>query len=94
MILEYMERLLSNQESREDSLEYLCVLLTVIGKNLEISHHRDALDNVFEEFERLSEDRTTLKPRIRFMLLDLIELRKVKNFTFSSQMLSRLGLDY
>jgi translation initiation factor 4G len=61
----------------EDNLECLCQLLTTIGQDLDNKQAKlqTRVDKYFQQLELMSNDRKT-SARIRFMLLDTIDLRK------------------
>lgn len=59
----------------EVSLEYLCVLLTTIGKHIE---RKCDLSEYFEEMKVLSMQRGQIPFHVRFMLQEVIELRDNK----------------
>ena len=66
-------------ESDEDNLERLCHLLTVIGKKLDKPDRNAAtkMNGYFEHMARIARNKElAIRPRVRFMLLDVIELRK------------------
>ncbi|XP_013777285.1 eukaryotic translation initiation factor 4 gamma 3-like [Limulus polyphemus] len=73
-----IHKLLSQQD--EDSLECLCRLLTTVGKELEGDRGKNKvwtqqMDNYFKTMENIVKKRLT-SSRIRFMLQDVIDLRK------------------
>lgn len=61
----------------EEKLECLCKLLTTIGEQVE-SEVKDQLDNVFKKMQEIISDRRNNKisSRVRFMIQDVIELRR------------------
>nr|XP_013189288.1 unnamed protein product [Amyelois transitella]XP_013189289.1 unnamed protein product [Amyelois transitella] len=63
----------------EEKLECLCKLLTTIGEQVE-SEVKDQLDNVFKKMQDIISDRKNNKisSRVRFMIQDVIELRRRK----------------
>ncbi|XP_067141200.1 eukaryotic translation initiation factor 4 gamma 3-like isoform X2 [Centruroides vittatus] len=72
-----IKKLLHNQGD-EDSLECLCRLLTTIGKELDQEKNkmnREWMDSYFESMQKIVNERRT-NSRVRFMLQDVIELRK------------------
>lgn len=72
-----IKKLLLNQGD-EDSLECLCRLLTTIGKELDLEKskgNREWMDSYFESMQKIVNERRT-NSRVRFMLQDVIELRK------------------
>eukprot|EP01080_Neovahlkampfia_damariscottae_P002660 gene2660-3856_t len=75
---EIIAKLLLNSENpEEDQIEILCSLLTNIGKNLEEAvDSRDYMDVYFDKLLEIKAEKTT-SSRIRFMILDLMDLRKI-----------------
>ncbi|CAH0746082.1 unnamed protein product [Diatraea saccharalis] len=65
------------EKLEEEKLECLCKLLTTIGEQVE-SEVRDQLDSVFKKMQDIVVDRKSNKisSRVRFMIQDVIELRK------------------
>jgi hypothetical protein len=69
-------------EPDEDNIEKLCRLFTTIGKTLDVkvmpeekrAHRKQVLDQYYLAMMQLSKA-PKITPRIRFMLLDLLELR-------------------
>jgi hypothetical protein len=69
-------------EPDEDNIEKLCRLFTTIGKTLDVkvmpeekrAHRKQVLDQYYLAMMQLSKA-PKISPRIRFMLLDLLELR-------------------
>lgn len=72
----------------EEKLECLCKLLTTVGKKMELKtpdeqwnskHYRDLTPH-FKEMQAIASDKksTKISSRVRFMLLDVIELRRNK----------------
>jgi hypothetical protein len=69
-------------EPDEDNIEKLCRLFTTIGKTLDVkvmpeekrAHRKQVLDQYYLAMVQLSKA-PKISPRIRFMLLDLLELR-------------------
>ncbi|CAB3225463.1 unnamed protein product [Arctia plantaginis] len=77
-IMDYcMKHLIEKLE--EEKLECLCKLLTTIGKQVE-SEGSSQIDNIFKKMQEIVNDRKSNKisSRVRFMLQDVIELRKRK----------------
>ncbi|XP_062547986.1 eukaryotic translation initiation factor 4 gamma 1-like [Armigeres subalbatus] len=72
--------LLSEEMLDEESLECLCKLLTTIGGRMEKDPVQDSqgLQYCFERLQEIADRKTTLQVsnRIRFMILDLVDLRK------------------
>lgn len=65
-------KLLKNHD--EESLECLCRLLSTIGKDLDFERAKPRMDQYFNQMDKIIKERKT-SSRIRFMLLDLIDLR-------------------
>eukprot|EP00166_Cyanidium_caldarium_P003476 ctg_3368.g477 len=61
----------------EDAIECMCKLMTTVGEKLDASvpRSRELMDSYFERFAQMSR-RADLPARFRFMLQDLIDLRK------------------
>ena len=61
----------------EENLECLCKLLTTIGSKLEKNNTKELVENLKEyyNFIEILSTTSTLSTRLRFMLLDLLELR-------------------
>lgn len=74
-----IERLLK-QESDEENLECLCKLLTTIGKEVDRPTNAQKMKNYFERLEKIIKKKSGGKDgvtaRIRFMILDVIDLRR------------------
>jgi len=77
-----IERLLK-QENDEENLECLCRLLTTIGKEVDKPNNATKMKIYFDHLERLVRKKDSgsgggllLKSRIRFMILDVLDLRK------------------
>ena len=68
---------LLNGSGDEDSIECLCNLLTTIGKDIDNPKSKGRVDLYFAEMAKLVKAKTT-STRIRFMMIDLAELRKNK----------------
>uniref|UniRef100_A0A8C0FSQ7 Eukaryotic translation initiation factor 4 gamma 1 n=1 Tax=Bubo bubo TaxID=30461 RepID=A0A8C0FSQ7_BUBBB len=67
-------KLLKNHD--EESLECLCRLLTTIGKDLDFEKAKPRMDQYFNQMEKIIKEKKT-SSRIRFMLQDVIDLRRV-----------------
>jgi translation initiation factor 4G len=63
------------QNPSEEDLEALCKLLTTIGKQLDNPRSKRQIDEYFQQIQTIL-TQTTLTSRIRYMLLDLRDLRK------------------
>ena len=69
-------QLLSNvSDPEEEDVESLCKLMATIGSKLDIEKAKAFMDSYFERIKELSTNKK-LSSRIRFMLLDLIDLRR------------------
>ncbi|XP_074544288.1 eukaryotic translation initiation factor 4 gamma 1a isoform X2 [Halichoeres trimaculatus] len=66
-------KLLKNHD--EESLECLCRLLSTIGKDLDFEKAKPRMDQYFNQMDKIIKERKT-SSRIRFMLQDVIDLRK------------------
>ncbi|XP_046917063.2 uncharacterized protein LOC124497453 [Dermatophagoides farinae] len=72
--------------NHEEYIECLCALITNIGRTLtdqirmKFQDHIPKFDTLFNQLEKIynEESETKVSPRIRFMILDLLELRKNK----------------
>ena len=67
---------LMDMESDEESIESLCKLLTTIGKTLE-GESKAKLNPIMDKLSALATKKTT-SARIKFMIMDLMDLRKAK----------------
>ncbi|KAI8801075.1 hypothetical protein BJ742DRAFT_42317 [Cladochytrium replicatum] len=65
----------SQTDPQEEDLESLCKLVTTVGSLLDHREARLHVDSYFERIDVLSRSKS-LPSRIRFMMLDLIDLRK------------------
>ncbi|KAJ2737156.1 hypothetical protein IW152_000177 [Coemansia sp. BCRC 34962] len=73
---ECVKRLLSNFETpEEEETVSVAMLLTTAGKKLDVSEDKDRMDAYFARVQAMSVNSSLLK-RIRFTLLDVIDLRK------------------
>uniref|UniRef100_A0AAY4AC08 Eukaryotic translation initiation factor 4 gamma 1 n=1 Tax=Denticeps clupeoides TaxID=299321 RepID=A0AAY4AC08_9TELE len=70
-------KLLKNHD--EESLECLCRLLSTIGKDLDFEKAKPRMDQYFNQMEKIIKERKT-SSRIRFMLQDVLDLRRVNNW--------------
>jgi translation initiation factor 4G len=72
------QHLLKDQQNPlEEDLEALCRLLTTIGKQLDNPRSKQQMDVYFQQIQTIIEQ-IELSSRIRYMLLDLQDLRKNK----------------
>jgi translation initiation factor 4G len=72
-----IERLL-REESDEENIECLCRLLTTIGKEIDKPNNAAKMKVYFEKLEGIAKKKDCVTFRIRFMILDLIDLRRNK----------------
>jgi translation initiation factor 4G len=70
-----IERLLK-QETDEENLECLCRLLTTIGKEVDKTNNVQKMKSYFERLDKITKKKDSCSARIRFMILDVIDLRK------------------
>ncbi|KAJ3594964.1 hypothetical protein NHX12_004269 [Muraenolepis orangiensis] len=68
-------KLLKNHD--EESLECLCRLLSTIGKDLDFEKAKPRMEQYFTQLDKVTKERKT-SSRIRFMLLDVLDLRRCK----------------
>lgn len=86
-----INRLLKEEKDQgmdEENLECLCKLLTTIGQALDKSASQKSVKSMKEHFDRLEKiigkkkgsSAANISSRIRFMILDVVELRQVCGF--------------
>ncbi|CAO3609075.1 unnamed protein product [Cunninghamella blakesleeana] len=79
IMTECLTRLCRNpQEAEDEETETMCKLVTTVGKELD---HRKTMKSWMDAFfERMREmlECKTLSSRVKFMIMDVLELRKVK----------------
>jgi hypothetical protein len=77
IMLQIINDLLLNEEKpEEDSIEILCSLLTNIGKTLESQEkYKDFVEEFYEKLLEIKAEKET-SARIKFMILDLMDLKK------------------
>lgn len=64
------------EKLEEEKLECLCKLLTTIGEQVEMEI-KDRLDEIFKKMQQIVDQKSNkISSRVRFMLQDVIELRK------------------
>jgi len=89
IVHECIKKLLGNVESPDDEeIESVCKLLTTVGSLLDESKSRVHVDVYFSRMRNLLKNKND-KPRMRFMVQDVIELRErrwVPRNTFSATM--------
>uniref|UniRef100_A0A182JS41 Eukaryotic translation initiation factor 4 gamma 2 n=1 Tax=Anopheles christyi TaxID=43041 RepID=A0A182JS41_9DIPT len=66
----------SSTEKNCEDMECLAQLIRTCGKNLDTELGKQLMDQYFERMEKYSQPQSIFPPRIRFLLRDLIELRK------------------
>uniref|UniRef100_A0A182P600 Eukaryotic translation initiation factor 4 gamma 2 n=1 Tax=Anopheles epiroticus TaxID=199890 RepID=A0A182P600_9DIPT len=66
----------SSTEKNCEDMECLAQLIRTCGKNLDTELGKQLMDQYFERMEKYSQSQSMFPPRIRFILRDLIELRK------------------
>ncbi|PWN49489.1 hypothetical protein IE53DRAFT_141109 [Violaceomyces palustris] len=72
-----IKKLLSNAtDPEEEEIESLCKLMTTVGKLLDTEKARGHIDVYFQRMREMSQNEATINSRMRFMLLDVIELRE------------------
>lgn len=83
VILKYFNILINSIIENKDTdnnldkyIECICTLITTIGFKLENSLKSDFDDIIISKLKEISNDRKKFKPRIRFMILDLLDLRQ------------------
>ena len=72
-----IERLLK-QETDEENLECLCRLMTTIGKDIDKPNpmQTQKMKSYFDRLDKIVKKKDCVSARIRFMILDVIDLRK------------------
>ncbi|KAI9296967.1 hypothetical protein K502DRAFT_363640 [Neoconidiobolus thromboides FSU 785] len=76
-IMHYCIRRLLDDDPDDEEVESLSKLFSTIGKQLDTIKNKPFVNKYFEQIQELSKSKK-LSQRIRFMLLDLIDLRKNK----------------
>ena len=72
-----IKKLLSNAtDPEEEEIESLCKLMTTVGKLLDTEKARGHIDVYFQRMREMSQNEASINSRMRFMLLDVIELRE------------------
>jgi len=61
-----------------EDVESLCNLMKTIGSKLDIEKAKSYMDQYFDRMEHMASDEVGLATRLRFMLKDVIELRRSK----------------
>ncbi|PWY99982.1 hypothetical protein BCV70DRAFT_103516 [Testicularia cyperi] len=72
-----IKKLLSNAtDPEEEEIESLCKLMTTVGKILDTEKARGHIDIYFTRMKEMSQNEASINSRMRFMLIDVIELRE------------------
>ncbi|KAF7727491.1 hypothetical protein EC973_007469 [Apophysomyces ossiformis] len=80
IMIECLTRLCSKpSEAEDEETETMCKMLTTIGKELDSSNRRNKewLDTYFERMKEMLNS-STLSSRVKFMIMDVFDLRKNK----------------
>jgi translation initiation factor 4G len=72
----YFIGLLLKKDNDEVNIESLCALLNIAGKKIDKPNNVATVVLLFEKFHNIIEKRICVTPRIRFMVKDVIDLRK------------------
>lgn len=72
----YFIGLLLKKDNDEVNIERLCTLLKIAGKKIDKPNNVATVVLLFEKFQNIIEKRICVTPRIRFMVKDVIDLRK------------------
>ena len=74
-----IKKLLANAtDPEEEEIESLCKLMTTVGKLLDTEKARGHMDVYFQRMKEMSKNEAAINSRMRFMLVDVIELREAK----------------
>lgn len=72
-----IKKLLANAtDPEEEEIESLCKLMTTVGKLLDTEKARGHMDVYFQRMKEMSTNEAAINSRMRFMLIDVIELRE------------------
>ncbi|TKY88754.1 hypothetical protein EX895_002385 [Sporisorium graminicola] len=72
-----IKKLLANAtDPEEEEIESLCKLMTTVGKLLDTEKARGHMDVYFQRMKEMSKNEAAINSRMRFMLVDVIELRE------------------
>ncbi|KAJ1025192.1 hypothetical protein NDA16_002697 [Ustilago loliicola] len=72
-----IKKLLANAtDPEEEEIESLCKLMTTVGKLLDNEKARGHMDVYFQRMKEMSQNEAAINSRMRFMLIDVIELRE------------------
>uniref|UniRef100_U5EPX1 Eukaryotic translation initiation factor 4 gamma 2 n=1 Tax=Corethrella appendiculata TaxID=1370023 RepID=U5EPX1_9DIPT len=75
LLQEIIKKKYKTNESSCEDMEYLAQLIKTCGKNMDTELGKQLMDQYFDRMEQLSQS-NMYPPRIRFLLRDVIELRK------------------
>ena len=86
IILKYINSLfhtIYNRDDHETDLQCLCELITIVGKKLEQDlKHKQEDDNfrtkIIKRLGDIKNDRKTFKPKLRFLVMNVLDLHKKK----------------
>ncbi|SPO30845.1 related to TIF4631 - mRNA cap-binding protein (eIF4F), 150K subunit [Ustilago trichophora] len=74
-----IKKLLANAtDPEEEEIESLCKLMTTVGKLLDTEKARGHMDVYFQRMKEMSKNEAAINSRMRFMLVDVIELREAR----------------
>jgi len=77
IMFDCITRLLKGED--EENLECLCNLLRTIGKDIDLPKHKARIDAYFVQLKAITAQKpAVVSSRVRFMILDLIDLRSDK----------------
>ena len=85
VILKYINSLFTTiyiDEDKETNISCLCELITVAGKYLQKKLDNGEIhfeDVIINRLKKISKDRKTFKPKIRFLIMNVIDLYKETN---------------
>lgn len=60
----------------DESIEAVCRLMMRIGKNMDHAQGKSKMDGFFRDLERIVKNKKTTSARVRFLLMDVVDLRK------------------
>ena len=73
IIHRYIQNTLYMNPSSDESLEALCKMISISGKKMDNSNHSRNLDNYLYKFDQI---KNTKNGRMKFIMIDVIDLRK------------------
>ncbi|SNX84030.1 related to TIF4631 - mRNA cap-binding protein (eIF4F), 150K subunit [Melanopsichium pennsylvanicum] len=74
-----IKKLLANAtDPEEEEIESLCKLMTTVGRLLDTEKARGHMDVYFQRMKEMSKNEVAINSRMRFMLVDVIELREAR----------------